>query len=141
MYATKYSSKNCCSATKKKTDKQTDREADTQQTNKEEHIKINYCIYIYKCVCACNYIYIYIYIKHYKRSSPHSRDCQPHTNHRMHSTGCDPFFKICQLQHGSVSPWTSNQVEASETCEQGRVPWLKLRYAKIFQVVPSGYLT
>ena len=69
--------------TKKQTDKQTDREADTQQTNKEEHIKINYCIYIYKCVCACNYIYIYI--KHYKRSSPHSRDCQPHTNHRMHS--------------------------------------------------------
>ena len=68
---------------KKQTDKQTDREADTQQTNKEEHIKINYCIYIKMCVCACNYIYIYI--KHYKRSSPHSRDCQPHTNHRMHS--------------------------------------------------------
>ena len=42
---------------KKQTDKQTDREADTQQTNKEEHIKINYCIYINVCVRVIIYTY------------------------------------------------------------------------------------
>ena len=104
----------------KKTDrqnKQTERQTRNKQTKKNTSRLI--IVYIYKCVCACNYIYIYI--KHYKRSSPHSRDCQPHTNHRMHSKRVAIRFSrfasysMGPLAHGH--PIKSRQVR---TCETGQ---------------------